>query len=247
MSVSNRIPPFALALSLACMVGAARANVVYDQPSSGAACDSSCWTSTSAQGGGYQTFDNFTLSADATITKVSWTGFFYDYLDGAANPVTPPDQIWNVSFYDDDRGTPESQIYSDDLSIISTIWIANSSFDGNQVSLYRFSATLDTPFYATAGVSYWFSPLSEQSDFNPFFSWSPAAVDVDGVTDQAQLPDAPYTRPNDRAFSLSDDAPSGVPEPAAWSLMLLGVAGAGGVLRGDRRAVTSPGRGCARF
>ncbi len=230
MSVSNRIPPFALALSLACMVGAARANVVYDQPSSGAACDSSCWTSTSAQGGGYQTFD-----------KVSWTGFFYDYLDGAANPVTPPDQIWNVSFYDDDRGTPESQIYSDDLSIISTIWIANSSFDGNQVSLYRFSATLDTPFYATAGVSYWFSPLSEQSDFNPFFSWSPAAVDVDGVTDQALLPSgAPYTRPNDRAFTLSDDAP-GVPEPAAWSLMLLGLGAAGGALRIGRRPLTSRG------
>ena len=63
---------------------------------------------------------------------------------------------------------------------------------------------------------------------------------------QKSLPSgSPYAQPGDRAFSLYDGSASGVPEPAAWSLMLIGVAGAGGGLRLGRRAVRSPGRASA--
>jgi hypothetical protein len=246
MAASMRMAPPLLALALACVAGTAEASVVYDQPSSGAACNTSCWTSAYAEpDGGYQSFDDFTLGASAAITTVTWVGFYYDYLNGAANPVTPPTQSWYLQFWGDAGGLPGSPLYADNLSAaaVSATLLGVSDFGGDPVNLYSFSANLDYPFYAAAGVTYWFSPVSEQPNLDPFFSWSPAAVDVDGVTAQAVAPSgAPYARPNDRAFSLSDAQQTGVPEPAAWALMLAGMGAVGGALREPRRAVRSPGR-----
>lgn len=252
MSAHIRLAPPVLALSvltlaLTSAVDVARAGVVYDQASSGAACDTSCWTSAYSSGG-YQAFDNFTLGAAAAITSVSWSGFYYDYINGANNPAPPATDVWSLNFYADDGGTPGALLKFLNLTAatVGRTYVTTSDFGGYPVNLYQLTVDFPTPFLAEAGVTYWFSPLSAQSDFNPFFSWSPAAVTVDGVTMQKSLPSgSPYAQPGDRAFSLYDDSASGVPEPAAWSLMLIGVAGAGGGLRLGRRAVRSPGRASA--
>jgi hypothetical protein len=41
-------------------------------------------------------------------------------------------------------------------------------------------------------------------------------------------------------FSYSAGVTSGVPEPATWEMLILGLAGAGSVLRAARRRGTSP-------
>jgi hypothetical protein len=91
---------------------------------------------------------------------------------------------------------------------------------------------LPTSVALTGGTQYWFAPLSIADKFNPIFSWSPAAVDVDGLTVQYQInPLTQFIRPNDRAFALLG---SDVPEPASWAMMIAGFGLTGAAMRRRR-------------
>jgi hypothetical protein len=217
----------------------ALAGTLYSQPSDGTACAPSCWTSTDGAGapitGGYQTFDDFSLSSKATVTQVSWYGFYMNS-DGGPNPATPTTTSWQLGFYANSGTLPGAALYSTTLadSSVTAAFLGDVSGLGETVPFYKFTANLPTGFSASASTTYWFSALSEQPTFEPFFSWSPSNIG-DGSA-ELDLPGSAngdanllYSVADNRAFILSGT--SAVPEPGAWALMLLGVGGAGAGLR----------------
>jgi hypothetical protein len=218
----------------------ALAGTLYSQPSDGTACDTSCWTSTDGAGGpitgGYQTFDDFSLSSNATVTQVTWYGFYINS-DGGPNPATPTTTSWQIGFYANSGTLPGGQLYSTSIAAgsVTATFLGDVSALGDTVPFYEFTATLPTPFSASAATTYWFSPLSEQPTFEPFFSWSPSSGAAQSA--QMELPgsvngdaNSLYNVSNERAFILY-----GVPEPASWTLMLAGFAALGAGLRARRR------------
>jgi hypothetical protein len=199
--------------------------VLYSQPGTTDACVPFCWTSAvGTDGTGFQTFDNFTLNQTSTITTVKWQGFYFDFEDPTKNPVSPSTISWDISFSEDNSGLPGAVLLDQTLpaASVTAAFLGISSFNG-PVPVFSFTAVLPTPFVASAGEEFWFSPLSEQLSFNPFFSWSPASTDVDPTdtaTVQTSLPGfSPSFRPSDRNFEL--DGVIGVPVPETSSLALL--------------------------
>jgi hypothetical protein len=228
------------ALLAVCIASPALAKTLYDQPSDGTACDTACWTSTDGAGGpitgGYQTFDDFSLSSNATVTQVSWYGFYIDSA-GGPNPTTPATTSWDIGFYANNGTLPGAALYSTSINAgsVSAQFLGDVSALGATVPFYEFTADLPTGFNANAATTYWFSPVSEQPTFEPFFSWSPSNSG-DGRSAQLELPgsvnlggNSLYSVTGDRAFILSGT--SAAPEPATWALMLLGVGGVGAGLR----------------
>jgi hypothetical protein len=219
-------------LASAALSAPAFANVVYEQAGTAAPCAGFCWTSTYGDDlGGYQTLDDFTLTADADINKVTWRGFIKANGAGPADPVV---EDWQISFSADSAGAPGSTLFSVTLPAadVSASLLGVGLFQQTAVNIYEFSAQLPTSFSAAAGTKYWFSPLALQETFFPFFAWSPASPRT-GTSFQVGLPSGDtFVRQDDRAFSLAS-----VPEPQTWALMLLGFGAAGAALR--RRRVVS--------
>lgn len=218
----------------------ALAGTLYSQPSDGTACDTFCWTSTDGAGapitGGYQTFDDFSLSSKATVTQVSWYGFYFNSSTGP-NPATPTTTSWQLGFYANNGTLPGAALYSTSIAdtSVTAAFLGDVSGLGETVPFYKFTANLPTGFSASASTTYWFSVLSEQPTFEPLFSWSPSNTG-DDESAQLDLPGSVNGDANslsnvsgDRAFILSGT--SAVAEPGAWALMLLGVGGAGAGLR----------------
>jgi len=220
----------AAALGLLGLASEAAAGVVYSQAGDGQACSPQCWTSDigSADNYGFQTFDNFTLSKSAGITTVSWQGFYYDYVNLANDPVAPVTNNWQIQFYGDSAGLPGALLYTttETAAQVTTTLLDQDTPFLAAANVYEFTAVLPTAFAASAGTPYWFSPLSLQTDFNPFFSWSAAASQPSGAYSAQLFEGALSAVSGDRAFTLSS-----VPEPAAWSLMLVSFAGMGAALR----------------
>lgn len=207
----------------------ASAQTVYSQPGT-QPCNPSCWTSDYAGGSGFRAYDNFTLSSTAQIGKVTWQGIYID-LSQSVTPGVPNTIDWTIGFFADSSNFPGAELYTVTMptASVTATKIGSGSFGSAPVDLYSFSATLPSAFTALAGTKYWFSPLSLSATFTPFFSWSPATTDLDGLTAQTDTVGNSFNRPNDRAFSLA-----AVPEPASWAMMIAGFALAGAAMRRRR-------------
>jgi hypothetical protein len=221
----------------------ARADLVYSQPGDGTACNLSCFTSTFdlRSNFGIQTADNFSLTQATAIGSVQWQGFYYNSVNPGNNPVSPDTEFWDISFYADSSGLPEGLLY-DEITTVSSTLLGISSVEGSTVDVYSFTATLPITFDASANTTYWFGPLSFQTNFDPFFLWSAAATQALGAYSAQRNLGGPdtlwFSQPDDRAFSLST-IPATIPELSTWAMMVLGFASLGfGSYRASRKRVS---------
>lgn len=188
------------------------------------------WTISLLSGvGGDRSFDNFTLGGDAAINGAEWYAFAWDYGTPANNPTTPDTTSWDIGFYADNGGTPGTQLYSVSIPVasVTATLLGTTPFNGSNVNVYRFDATLPSTFDAGAGTTYWFAPLSIQPDTQAvLLSWI-NGTGGDGTTIQQNLDGSGNVTgmalmPDDRAFSLF-----ATPEPGTFALLgtaLLGLA-----------------------
>ena len=110
---------------------------------------------------GYRTYDNFLLNSTSSIATVSWyvTYFDTDNYNYAYNTDT-----WDIQFYSDSNGKPGSSLYSTQISGINVqkLLVASDDYNGDT---YLITANLTKLFVANSNTVYWFSPLSEGSDY----------------------------------------------------------------------------------
>jgi hypothetical protein len=240
-----------VALGAVLMLGAAggstaRADVlVYQQASdytAGAAFNffTSGYGVDGAASRGFQTFDNFTLSSAAQLDRLTFQVAYWDYQNTANNPVLPDTTTWQVSIYANSGGAPGASLFSQSLpaaQVSSTLAGTALLSDGSVVGIYDVSFQFTGTFAANAGTTYWISPFSLQSSFNPVAGWM-SGTGGDGNSYQNVLgPGQAVTSGGavtaDRALGLF-----AVPEP--MSAALFGIGSLVLIVVGRRRPGLSP-------
>lgn len=185
---------------------------------------------------GFNVFDNFILAGDASITRVGWSGIYFDSLDLTNNPPTPNALGFGIDFFTDNAGLPGTQIYSATFapSAVNETATGNFSFTltGTTVpsTLYSYVVDLPAVFAATAGTPYWMR-IYESANFPApgvaQWGWARGQPGDNRSLQYAPSGDLFSTSSIDRAFSLSE-----VPEPG--TLLLLG-SGLGALFLWHRR------------
>jgi PEP-CTERM motif len=207
---------------------ASAGSTVYNQPASfpsGQACP--CWTSDlPSSGGGFVTWDNFSLSSTTNITSATWQGFYFTY--PTAGNGSPNTNEWGIYFYSNASGAPGTLLGGSTVlasavsaTLAGTYTGAPSICGPNGCSVYDFSIAGLSAFKANAGTEYWFTVVSYQPTFSPVFTWA-LGSGGDGNSYQCSYNDGAscYTVTGDRAFSLDGTAVSATPEPS--SILLFG-------------------------
>jgi hypothetical protein len=157
-----------------------------------------------------QVFDDFTFTGTSTIRTVAWQGIYCVQTAGSAAPA-PTATAFKVSFYADSSGKPRlstplasatyplaqtAQTFEKNQSGLTCGTAANTNW-----SFYKYTATLATPFAASANVKYWFSVQALTPSYDVYFGWR------DGIVDNSlswQLFNSVYSSFTfDRAFSLT--------------------------------------------
>jgi hypothetical protein len=189
------------------------AGVIYQQPSlyvpPNGADNGFAWTSVySPTDGGFQTFDNFAVSANSMVNLVQWTGFSRDFITPANNPVLPGAVTWDLSFSADNSGAPGAVLYDmqELAASVTATQLGTTVRAAQTVYVYQFTAFLPTSFSAAANTTYWFSALSLQPSANPLFVWLDGSGGDGSSYQNALNPDGSvsesFVRSSDRAFTL---------------------------------------------
>ncbi len=146
---------------------------VYSQPWDGSGNLFASQNDTSSGGfGPFATaYDNFTLAATSTVTQAAWVGGYFNTASQA------PISGFTLTFWSDNAGQPGSPLKTE--SIAGT---ANETFmaDTGGSAVYSYSATLPTPFKATADTHYWLSVVPDLS-YPPQWGWA-TGTGGDGVS-----------------------------------------------------------------
>lgn len=178
-------------------------DVIFYQPGQVPGGVAPAWVSATTTGSdGYATFDRFMVAADVSIGAVRWEGF---YAPGTS--LMPNTTSWELTILSDDDW-PLAPLASWTLPAaqVSATSIGSATFGGT-VSVFRFDATLPTPFLPTPGTPYWLMVRSFAPTTSPGFHWSVGEGDDDECV-QDEVGVTTMLRDGDRAFTLY------APEPA---------------------------------
>lgn len=228
--MTPRIPRLALLLLASFSIHAVAAPVYEQAPVAGPNVGA-VWTSHfNSSNSGWQAQDDFSLGANAAISRVTWRGIYLTNQAPCCGNGAPNTNSWTVEFRQDDGGTPGALAFSKTFAD-SAVHRSNATdgvFAGNSVDVYDFDLALGSAFAAEAGTNYWFSVRSNADGFSPFFGWTMAGpYEAGDVTFQNSYANGVVTgtfaeRGGDRAFALYD-----VPEPTALALAGVGLLAAG--------------------
>ncbi len=155
-------------------------------------------------------FDDFVLSANATIRTVGWQGIYCVQQVNAGAP-TPTASSFTVSFYSDISGRPNvaAPLQKTTYTVAQTGQVFEKTVPNlycgtafpTTYPFYRYSVALTTPFTAVAGTKYWLSIQATTPSYAVYWGWR------DGTVDNRlslQLFQGVYTTfPVDRAYSLT--------------------------------------------
>jgi hypothetical protein len=198
--------------------------------------------------GGHVTSDTFTLSQSATVTSVDFALMTY------ASEGNIPSVDWSITSTAD-GGT----VFGSGTGSLTNI------FDGHPpttTGISDYSSTFSTGSVALSAGTYWLTlqnGVSPSGSVDLFWAESdgPSQAWYDPQSVAPPLPGAPLTPANfatdgicdvagangycSQSFSIngSPSGVAGVPEPATWVTMLIGIGGMGLVMRRQRRSQLS--------
>ena len=214
MSRIGILKSLALASSMV-VSAAAHATTVYTQPYDGNAFLYASQNDTTGGFGNFATvYDNFTLGLSANLTGVSFTGGYFN--PNSVASITS----FVLQIYGDSLGQPGSSLYTTTVP-----GNGGESCDATPICTYTFNVA----FAAAAGTQYWMS-IVPTVGYPPQWGWATGAGG-DSVAYQDFL-GARGKLGADMAFSL--DATPAVPEPATWTMMLIGFGAIGAAFRRRR-------------
>lgn len=164
-----------------------------------------------------QAADDFRLSSDEIIRRISWYGFYGGTFSGSVNPPSGQENM-RVRVYSarPSDGRPGLVLYEESYLNPSRASTGMNVVSGGQHPEYFFTSDLTTPFSAAAATTYWLE-IVQLDDVSSHFRWessassgAPLAYMNPNVTDWTLT-----TFNGNLAFQLST-----VPEPAALRLLL---------------------------
>jgi hypothetical protein len=194
-------------------VSSAKAGVLFNQASDSGTSFASQNDTTAGGFGNFATvYQDFTLGSASSITKVDWTGAYFN----------PPTQgtitAFTLDFYSDNAGQAGTLLASDVIS--GTAGETADGSDGAGDLQFTYSSALPGSFSAAGGTKYWLSIVPDMA-FPPQWGWGTSSTG-DGSGYQNFF-GASSTVGN---FALTLEGTASVPDGGTTS-MLLGLALAG--------------------
>lgn len=169
------------ALTLALASSAVAGEVYSKPPSPAGGVNASSWVAPDGSDSDMYGWDDFTLSATATITEVRWRGGY------ALNAPYGQATDFRVSFFDSIAGgfqplivaLPEHEDQEITIATFHTGDNAGQTFAGvfGGIAMYDYHFVLPAPVTLTGGVKYWFRVVASQAGYPDWGMTSSATGD----------------------------------------------------------------------